>query len=45
MENCPHCGKELNSFSGNEGIPVGLYCPDCNDYIYDEEGKVLCELE
>ena len=44
MENCPKCGWQLSWFSGNEGIPEGAYCPNCNDAIYNEEGKVICQL-
>ncbi len=42
---CPSCKNTLNHFSGNENMPSGLYCPDCNDVIYDEEGNILCQLE
>jgi uncharacterized protein YbaR (Trm112 family) len=42
---CPNCQSKLNSFSGNEQIPAGLYCPKCNDAIYDEELNILCRLE
>jgi len=45
MEICPNCKEKLNYFSGLEAMPAGLYCPKCNDVIYDEEGKVLCQLD
>jgi len=44
-EFCPFCNTKFNSFSGNEGIPAGLYCPNCLNAIYDEEGNILCQLE
>ena len=46
FEDCihPKCGGKMNSFSGNENMPAGQYCPKCNDGIYDEQGNLLCEV-
>ncbi len=44
-EICPTCFNKLNYFSGLEQMPSGLYCPECNNAIYDEDGNILCILE
>ena len=38
---CGKCGKQMNWFSGNEGMPCGEYCEDCNDILYDVNGKEI----
>ena len=43
-DTCRKCGSRLNSFSGNEGMPAGSYCPNCNDALFNEDGKV-CDLQ
>lgn len=45
MDKCSKCKGILNYFSGLESIPAGLYCFECNDAIYNEEGNMLCLLE
>lgn len=42
---CPDCHQDMNSFSGNEGIPALLYCPHCVDTAYDFDGSVLGHFE
>jgi len=42
---CPHCGTELEHFSGLEHIPEYYYCPKCLDKAYNENGEVIAELE
>ena len=41
---CPTCQTKLEWFSGLEFMPAGYFCPKCNDVLYDEEGKVICQL-
>lgn len=36
---CPRCGTMLNHFSGSVYKPFHLYCPECQDIAYTEEGK------
>lgn len=36
---CPKCGTMLNHFTGLELIPAYLYCPECQDIAYTEEGR------
>ena len=36
---CPKCQTEL------EHIPEYFYCPKCLDKAYNEDGKVIMELE
>jgi len=43
MDRCPKCGKELNRFSGCEGVPEGCYCEFCQDYLYDYDGEIIGE--
>lgn len=38
---CPDCHQELNSFSGNAGIPACRYCPHCLDVAYAEDGTEI----
>lgn len=42
---CSKCGKELEYFSGLEQIPEYLYCPECNDTAYNEQGEVIFLLD
>ncbi len=43
---CPNCQAELEHFSGLEGIPEHMYCPECVDVMYDvESGKEIGRLE
>ena len=42
---CPKCGMKMVGFSGNEGIPNGVFCPSCNDAVYDDKGNKLQDLE
>ena len=42
---CPICKKHsLRYFSGLGEIPEYHYCPKCNDWAYDEDGKRLFQL-
>lgn len=41
---CPKCATPLNHFSGLERIPEFLYCPNCNDWAYNDDGERWFEL-
>ena len=42
---CPKCQTKLEHFSELEHIPEYFYCPKCLDKAYNEDGKVIMELE
>lgn len=42
---CPFCGHPLSFFSGLEHVPAYMYCQECNDIVWDENGQVLAKIE
>lgn len=42
---CGECQTPTQSFSGLEHYPSGIYCPQCNDALYDDEGNFLMRIE
>ena len=42
---CPTCKETLEYCSGEEQIPAHLYCPECLDAGYDEEGEKIFDMD
>lgn len=45
-EFCPivGCWSRLQYFTGDAGLPDGLYCPLCNDTLYDFDGNEIAHI-
>lgn len=42
---CKKCGRKLEHFSGQAGVPEHYYCPKCMDWAYNEKGEKIAPLE
>ena len=41
---CP-CGTLLFHFDGVEELESCNYCPDCENYLYDDNGNIMGKLD